>query len=417
MKKKIIALLLGVVLVISAAGCGTKAGDAVTENTENTESTGNANGVMSASAEFELKASDYVTLCDYSSVPVTITGDYEVEDADAVTYFEEIFTSNGPFYQEDTTKTTIGEGDIVNVDYVGKLDGEAFQGGTAAGQYIDVYNNASADGSTTFIEGFTEGLKGASVGSEIDCDVTFPEDYSNTDLAGKAVVFTFTVNSIQKVMGLEDVNDAFAREQFNVDTVDEMYQVIKEDLMNAAEYYRKRDINTAVQSYLIDNCTVEVPADYLAARISDYRAQVIRANCDGDESQLESYLSTYYGKTVEEAEAEWAEGIEQNIVLELILEAIAEKEGIASEDAEYDEYIQAMITNNGYESEEAMYELYGYGDASYGEKYVKQLYVDQLALNHLVERANVTIEPAAADTDGTGAVEATEGVEETETQE
>ena len=144
-----------------------------------------------------------------------------MDDQKVKDYFKQMFDNYGPFYTADPDKTTVEEGDIVNVDYVGKLDGTAFNGGTAQNQNIDVYQNASATG-TGYIDGFTDGLKGASVGDVIDCDVTFPDDYGNTDLAGKAVVFTFTVNSIQKEMTIDDVDDAFAKEQFQVDTVDEI---------------------------------------------------------------------------------------------------------------------------------------------------------------------------------------------------
>ena len=222
-------------------------------------------------------------LCDYNNVSITITGDYEVDDREVKTTFAEMFTNYGPFYKADPDKKTIEEGDIVDVDYVGKLDGEAFEGGSAKNQKIDVYKNASVTG-TGYIEGFTEGLKGASVGDVIDCDVTFPEDYGNAELAGKAVVFTFTVNSIQKEMTLEDVDDAFAKEQFQVETVDEMYGVVRDSLEQQAEYLKQRDTYMALQSYLVDNCTVEVPEDYLMARVSDYKNQYIMYYCGGDES-------------------------------------------------------------------------------------------------------------------------------------
>lgn len=190
-------------------------------------------------------------LCDYSAIPVTITGNYDVTDEDVQNYFEQLFTHRGPFYAVDDTKTTVEEGDIVNVDYVGKLDGEAFQGGTAENQNVDVSNNSAAGGSSSYIEGFTDDLLGASVGDVIDSHVTFPENYSsNKDLAGKEVVFTFTVNSIQKEIALEDVDDEFASENFGVDTLDEMYQQIREYLENTAAQNKISDTYSA-QSRII----------------------------------------------------------------------------------------------------------------------------------------------------------------------
>ena len=183
MKKRVLALLLCVSTAISMTGCGSK-GESVeaTEAVENTESTEEVPAVPLA--QYDLKGSDYVTLCDYSAIPVTISGDYDVTDQDVLDYVEKIFTQGGPFYTADPDKTTVEEGDIVNVDYVGKLDGEAFSGGTAEDQNIDVSNNSSTSGSA-YIDGFTDGLIGASVGDVIDSNVTFPDEYpNNPDLAG-----------------------------------------------------------------------------------------------------------------------------------------------------------------------------------------------------------------------------------------
>lgn len=412
MKKKIVALILGVMLVMSATGCGSDKEKDSVEGTETVgiETTEAMEEKISASSAFDLKGSDYVTLCDYDNISITITGDYEVQDEEVTTYFEEMFNSYGPFYTEDTSKKTIKEGDIVDVDYVGKLDGVAFEGGSAKNQIIDVYKNASATGSG-YIEGFTEGLKGASVGDVIDCDVTFPEDYGNAELAGKDVVFTFTVNSIQKEMTIADVDDNFALEQFQVETVEEMYQVVRDVLEQEAAYYEQRDTYTALQSYLIDNSTVEVPEDYLEARVSDYKNQYIAVYCNGDESQLEEYISTYEGKTLEEAEADWRKNMERSIRLELIMDAIAEEMNIEVDEEEYETYVQSMAQNSGYGAPEEMYAAYGYGDAAYGKRYFKELYLYDNALEKVLEKTTVNIDPTLAESE-----KAVESVEETEAE-
>lgn len=411
MKKRLVALMLGAMLAVSAAGCGAEdKNNAVgeTEGTESLEGTESSEKAVAASSAFDLKGSDYVKLCDYNDISITITGDYEVEEEEVHEYFAQTFTDYGPFYMEDAEKQVIEEGDIVDVDYVGKLDGEAFEGGSAEHQLIDVYNNTSATGSG-YIEGFTDGLKGAKVGDVIDCDVTFPEDYGNADLAGKAVVFTFTVNSIQKEMTLDDVNDEFAMEQFQAETVEEMYEVIRESLEQQAEFFKQRDTYTALQQYLMDNCTVEVPEDYVAARVSDYKNQYITYYCGGDESQLENYVSTYEGKTVEEMEAYWQENLTQAVRLELIMDAIAEEMDLTVSDEDFEAYAQMMAASSGYESPEAMYGLYGYGDAEYGSRYLRDLYLYDLALEKVAESARVTVDATLLESE-----EGTEAVEETE---
>lgn len=405
MKKKVVALLLSTMMAMTVIGCGdnkdTKEDVAETEAVETTE-TGETPAYESRA--FDLNAADYVTLCDYHNMEIAIDGDYEVTDQDVEEYFAQLFSTYGPFYTEDETKTTIGEGDIVNVDYVGKLDGEAFEGGTAENQNIDVYNNSAAGGTTGYIEGFTEGLKGASVGDVIDCDVTFPEDYQAENLAGKPVVFTFTVNSIQKEMTLEDVDDSFAKEQFNVDTVEEMYAQMRTHLESAAESSKLSDTYSAIQNYLLENCTVDIPEDYLSARVNDYETQFVQSNVSGDASALEDYLSTNYGMTLDEAREEWKSGMEQNISLEFIMETIAEKENVTLDEDGYSTYIQNLVSSNGFASEEDLYKNYGYNDAAYGEKYLRQIYVDNLALEKVKENVKVT-ETNATETAGEAATE------------
>lgn len=403
MKKRSMALLLAAMMIV-AAGCGDNKNGESIEGTEGTENIADTEGaqtqdvITAASSMFELKGSDYVQLCDYSALELAISGEYEVQDGDAEDYFEQMFAANGPFYMEDTSATTIGDGAIVNVDYVGKLNGEAFDGGSAQQQLIDVDNNCAAGGAGSYIDGFTEGLKGASVGDVIDCDVTFPETYSNADLAGKPVVFTFTVNSIQKEMTVADVDDTFAQEQFQVETVDDMYAQIRTYLEQSAEYNKQRDTYTAAQDYLIENSTVSVPEDYVEARLADYKRQFVDANCEGDESQFGEYATTYYGKTAEELEQSWSESMAESVKLELIMDAIAEKLGLSLDEEAFTTNVSNMATNNGYSDLSQMYALYGYGDAAYGETYLKKLYLYDEALDKILETANVTVtEPEEAE--------------------
>lgn len=419
MKKRIVIWMLAAMLAVTVAGCGAKEDNNAAEGTEvveTTETGEETQTVTAASNAFDIKGSDHVKLGDYKNMPLTITGDYEVTDEKVKESFASMFESYGPFYTEDTDKTTIGEGDIVDVDYVGKLDGVAFDGGSAKNQIIDVYNNASVQG-TGYIEGFTEGLKGASVGDVIDCDVTFPEDYGNTDLAGKAVVFTFTVNSIQKEMTLADVDDNFAMEQFQVETVDEMYEVIRQSMEEMAGYAKENDTFTAAQDYLVENSKVEVPEDYLEARFADYRRYFIENTCDGDESQLEEYLSTYAGKSVEEMEKEWREGLEESIRLELVLDALAEELGVEVDEETVTEGLTQMVQYGGYESLEAMYTFAGYGDAAYGEKNLRKRFLYQEAVAQVMETATVSVEEPAKTEAEENANSATEAVEETENAE
>ena len=417
MKKRVLALMLCMMTAVSMTACGEKKGTVEgTEVVEGTESVAGTESTVSELpavdlAKYDYNAEEMVTLCDYSAIPLTITGDYDVTDEDVQNYFEQVFAAYGPFYKDDDSKTTIEEGSIVKVDYVGKLDGEAFEGGSAEDQIIDVTNNCSVDG-TGYIEGFTAGLMGHSVGEEVDCDVTFPEEYQNADLAGKAVVFTFTIKAIEKEITLEEVDDEFAKEQFQAETKDEMMEQIRTYLVQTAETTKSDDTYEALQNYLIENCTVEIPEEFVEDKLAAFKNSFINAYCGGDASQYETTISMYYGYTAEEAEEMWREGLTRDTQIEFIMRAIAAKEGIEFNEEEYNTYMDNIVSYNGVDSVETVYENYGYGDVAYGEKYMKGIYLANLAMEKVKETAQITVEAAAEET-----VEATEEVESTEAAE
>lgn len=391
MKKRLVALLLCVTTVFAMTACGNSNGESV-ENTESTvvESTEETMPVVDLD-KYQYNYADYVTLCDYSAIPVELSESYEITEDDVASYVKEIFDYYGPFYVADETKTVIEEGDIVNVNYVGKLDGVAFTGGSAENQMIDVSGNCSADGYSTYIDGFTTGLLGAEVGTEVDCDVTFPENYGNADLAGKAVVFTFTVNSIQREMEFEEMNDTVVQNYFGVETVEEFYTTIREGLESDADYYKMQDGNADIQQYLLDNCTVDIPSDYFADLMLAFRNMYVWQYCGGDETQLEEYLSTNYGYTVEEADEEWKEYLTLCVKIEFILGAIAQEMGVELDQEAYEASLAEYVSYYNLESAEPLFESYGYGDVAYGERMVKEMHLQSDLLEKLTETAVITI--------------------------
>lgn len=391
MKKRLVALLLCMITVFAMTACGDSNGESV-DNTEGNavESTEEKMPVVDL-AKYEYSYADYVTLCDYSAVPVELAEDYEITEEDVEDYVKEVFEYYGPFYVADETKTVIEEGDIVNVNYVGKLDGVAFDGGSAENQMIDVSGNCAAGGYTTYIDGFTTGLLGAEVGTEVDCDVTFPENYGNEDLAGKPVVFTFTVNSIQREIAFEEMDDAVVQANFNVESVEALYANIREGLTSDSEYYKMQDINEDIQQYLLDNCTVDIPADYFADLMLAFRNMYVWQNCSGDDTQLEAYLSTNFGYTIEQAEEEWREYLTLLVKVEFILGAIADDMGLALDQEAYEASLAEYVAYYGLASEEPLFESYGYGDVAYGKRMVENMHLQSDVLEKLAETAVITI--------------------------
>lgn len=133
-----------------------------------------------------------LTLAEYKGITLDTSSDEYGEFYDNVIVSD---IKNNSLYIEKT-EGTVSEGDIANIDYVGKKDGVAFEGGTDEGYDLEI-------GSNSFIEGFESGLIGAEIGKTIDLNLTFPEDYGNEELNGADVVFTVTVNSVQTTDGVE----------------------------------------------------------------------------------------------------------------------------------------------------------------------------------------------------------------------
>ncbi|MFW5646225.1 MAG: FKBP-type peptidyl-prolyl cis-trans isomerase [Acetivibrio ethanolgignens] len=205
--------------------------------------------------------------------------------------------------EKEAVGDTVKEGDTVNIDFVGKKDGEAFEGGTG--------NSDLMIGSGQFIPGFEEGLIGVKIGDTVDLDLTFPEEYpNNPELAGQAVVFTVTVNSI-----VED-EDAVWKTAIENATVKEYPESEMENAYTNMENYYKNMAGYYQMEY----------ADFLA--------------------QLSTSEDTFREDLKEAAQASVKE--------KLVALAIVETEGLEISDKEYEEKTAEYVKNYGFESKEAM---------------------------------------------------------------
>lgn len=367
MKKKIVVLLLCLFCALPA-GCGNK-------------------DVKSTDIKYDVN--DYVTLGDYNDVEVTIgdESEYEVTEDKINEYAGQMISYYCP-YVADETKTEVGENDIVNVDYVGKKDGVAFEGGTAQNQIIDVANNSDPTRGTGFIEGFTDGLKGVKVGETVDHNVTFPENYQSTDLAGQEVTFTFTVNAVERPMTVEDMDDAIAKDYFQVDSKKEFMEQVKTILESQAESSRQSDIRTKVIDAVTEKSEVKsLPKGLLEARVEEYIAGFERTYCT-DGTSLEDFIKNNGGSTLEEFRKEITENMEENIRQELVFEAIVEKENIQFDEDEYNTYISNLVQNGGFEDEDTVYETYG-ADKEAGKIYIQKVYLQNKACQGIADKAKV----------------------------
>lgn len=256
---------------------------------------------------------------------------------------------------EEKTSGTVKEGDTANIDYEGKLNGKAFDGGTAEGYDLEI-------GSGTFIAGFEEGLVGKEIGGTYDLDLTFPEDYSSADLAGKEVVFTVTVNSV-KTPVVPELTDEWVKENSSVKTVDEYRIFIKEELTEEKELSEKENIIAALWTQVVDSSEMlQYPEKELKTYIEEIEVQY--------EAAAESYgmtkdeLLAAYGLDDEEVYNQQNKEAAQTFIKEqMVMYYIAQLEGLTYTDEEAEE-MRAAISDAGYD-EESFREYYGQDIESY----------------------------------------------------
>ena len=399
MKKKAVALLLCVSMMMTLNACGKTNKD----NTQGTETVAETETeVIPSSADITYDAGDYVSLGDYMNMEVTLDKDYQVTDDMVKNYVNNNVIANYPYYVE-SDKTVVEIGDVANFDYEGLLDGEAFDGGTAQDYDLEI-------GSGSFIDGFEDGLIGAEVGKETDLNLTFPEDYGNSDLAGKEVVFKVTVNAIKEKQDItyDTLTDEYVtylsdKLGASYETVNDLTSDIRTYLEEQANSSRTQAIRSAVIAKLPEVCTVNaLPDGLLDARMQEYLKKFEDTYCK--DTTLEDYLSSTYNTTVDDFKTQVQSEIETELDTQLILEAIAAVENIEFDEDGFNSYVSSLLSSYGYDSEDALYENYAQ-TAEDGKAYLQTIYLCNKALDRVIENTNVTYNAAEESTEEAAAAE------------
>ena len=216
-------------------------------------------------------------------------------------------------------------GDIVNIDFEGFIDGVAFDGGKGEGHDLEL-------GSGQFIPGFEDQLIGAKAGDEVDVNVTFPENYA-PELASKAATFKVKVNEV-KVKELPELDDEFAKDVSEFDTLEEYSASVKEELSERKRDEAQRAFEEVVMSRLTDNVECEIPDDMVEEHL-DSMLNNFRYNLARQGMELEQYFSMM-GMSVESFRQETRPTAEKQIKLDLAFEHIAKTEDfpVSDEDVE-----------------------------------------------------------------------------------
>ena len=231
----------------------------------------------------------------------------------------------------------VAEGDTVNLDYSGSVDGVKFAGGTAEGQTLKI-------GSHTFIPGFEEQMVGMNIGEEKDLNVTFPTEYHAPDLAGKEAVFHVKVNSITETQ-LPALDDDFAKDISEFDTLDAYKADVRAKLeAQAAERDNNAFTNAGIEKVMA-NATVEIP-DAMVERQIDSMVRNFEARLAQQGLKLADFMK-YTGQDEKSFRNQYRDQAEKSVRANLVLEAVENVEKFEAAEEEIDAEIEKFAKQIG----------------------------------------------------------------------
>lgn len=307
------------------------------------------------------KLSKYIKLGDYKNIPVDTKSDTFKE------FYNDVISldiSNNDLYVRKT-EGEVASGDTVNIDYEGKKDGVAFDGGTAKGYDLTI-------GSGTFIDGFEEGLIGKKIGDTVELNLTFPENYQSADLAGKAVVFTVKINYVK------------------TDEERKPEDYYKELDFDSLEAYKADVTERAAKDYLLDAVKANSEIKDYPEKDTDIIYNAYKNMLDKNiQSQygvdLATYLS-YNNQTEDDFKSSLTnEQIKPLMEEQMVLYSVLDKEKLEVTDAEIKAKLDEQIANHNSTgiTAETLKEFYG-------EYYFEYLAVNEEALDFLYKNADIS---------------------------
>lgn len=368
MKKIFKVCVCGMMAAVIISGCSKKAAETTEGETAATESDAQSEAgetTPETMAAVDLTGIDNgtVTLGNYKGIEVTKTQP-EVTDEEVNQAIENILQAKVTYTEADRA---VQDGDKVNIDYAGTMDGKAFDGGTAQGQDLTI-------GSNQFIDGFEDGLIGAKKGDKVTLNLTFPSNYGNADLAGKPVVFDVTVNTVNEKQ-IPELDDAFVQENSDFKTVDEYKEDQKQSLLASKDAQAEQQLKSDIYTAVLNDSTVKPNQDAIDANynnvLASYTNQAAAYGLD-----LASFASAFTGMAEEDFKAALQSQAEAMVEQRLIVNAIAEKENITISDDDRKNTAELM----GYESVDKMIE-------SAGQFSVDDYIMSDKVINFLVENA------------------------------
>ena len=359
MKKRILAAMLTAAAVFVMAGCGNTQAQTQTESAA-AATTEEASPEVAAELEWQndptaylsgINAADYVELpADYASLTVEVEPAAEVSDEEVESKINEVRESKREL-QEVDGRTTVEEGDIVNIDYVGRIDGEEFAGGSDTGYDLTI-------GSGSFIDGFESGLIGHEVGETVTLELTFPENYSDTTKAGVAAEFDVTINSIQEY-NIPELTHEFVAELGIMDefgnvigSVDEFRTYVRNYLIESNESQYTQRLEEAIKSALAEKSTFkqDVPSA-IVERVTESMVQELTTSAMRYGLDLGTLMQLAYGSTQEGYLDDIRAMAKESVQRVIILKAIGDKEKLVMTDDEFQAELETAVNSaSGYTS-------------------------------------------------------------------
>ncbi|MCI5885968.1 MAG: trigger factor [Clostridiales bacterium] len=331
-----------------------------------------------SSDQYNYDLSEYVKVGEYKGLTydkpeeISVSQD-EIDDA----IKEDL---EGAKYLKDVEDGKVHDGDTTNIDYVGTIDGEEFEGGTAQQQTLVI-------GSGSFIDGFEDGLIGSSVGDTVTLDLTFPEDYENNkDVAGKDVQFKVTINASQEYV--TPTESYYVKNNTEYESVSDYEDSVEKELYDAAEEEQKQAIRDSLWDQIEQSSEV---IKYPEKEMNEYKEKTRKSIQDyAEENDVEyaDLLDQYYGMTEEEFEEELTNAAQTNCKAEMIVYYIASQEGFEITDEEYESFVEGQLSSMGYTADEFKeYTGSSYVDYVGGENYIRYYMLYTKVMDMVVENA------------------------------
>lgn len=304
-------------------------------------------------------SNEYVTVTQYKGleVPQVTSAVEEVTDEQVEQRIESTLSIYAE--REEVTDRAAQDGDIVNIDYTGYLDGEAFDGGSAKGADLEL-GSGSFIGATDDYKGFEEQIAGHNTGDEFDIQVQFPDPYTmNPDMSGAVTEFHIVLNSIE-VEKIPELTDEWVKENSeDSETVEEYREEIRSALEEEQEATVESELASSVQSALLEKIEVKsYPEDKVneqIAQMTDTYEQM--AEMYGME--LDEFLETYMQMTEEEFNEQVKEAAQTSAAFDEAVNLIAKKQHLELSDEEYEEKALEYAQAAGMDDVEAYEEQVG----------------------------------------------------------